>query len=284
VPNIRLKDDRINFETRLLSGIIVPFLVAAFAILYFLPNETARLFAWPIAPPMTSFLLGSAYIGGAYFFVRVVWLSRWHEAAIGFIPVTTFAALMMLATLLHWDRFSHGNVAFWTWTAIYATTPFLVLAAWLRNRGADPGVPEDRDAELPPAVRVALGAMGGAVLATGIGLFVAPEVLVTYWPWHLTPLTARVVGTCFVLTGVFGASIVRDARWSAARLALQSQAIGVVLILLGSLRGWSSFDHANPLSWALVGGLATMLTAIVTLYVSMERRVRPTRPTAEVAQ
>jgi len=63
--------DRIVWQTRLLAAVIVPFLVVAFVILYLRPEETGRLFAWPISPWMTSFVLASAYLGGAYFFVRV---------------------------------------------------------------------------------------------------------------------------------------------------------------------------------------------------------------------
>jgi hypothetical protein len=188
---------------------------------------------------------------------------------------------MLLATLLHWDRFSHGNIAFWAWITIYAVTPGLVLIAWLRNRPADPGTPDTIDAVLPRRVRLVMGAVGVAVLAAGLGLFADPGLLVTHWPWHLTPLTARVVGTCFALTGVFGLAIVGDARWSAARVALQSQAIGVCLILVGTARGWAAFDRANPLTALFVGGLVVMLLAIIVLYAAMERRTGavPARPT-----
>ena len=267
------KDDHINRETRALSALIVPFLVTAFVILYFLPDDTGQLFAWPIKPPMTSFLLASAYLGGAYFFVRVIFLRRWHEVEIGFIPVTTFALMMLAATVLHWNRFSHGNVAFWAWASIYATTPALVLAAWLRNRGTDPKVPESTNDVLPKWVRAALGIMGVFVFAAGLLLFAVPDLLVRFWPWPLTPLTARVVGTCFALTGVFGLSIVRDQRWSAARIALQSQGFGVALILVGSARAWATFDHANAFSWLFIGGLAALLLGIGALYTVMERRV-----------
>jgi hypothetical protein len=267
-------DDHISRETRALSAFIVPFLVTAFIILYFLPTQTGTLFAWPIAPPMTSFLLASAYIGGAYFFVRVILERRWHRVSIGFLPVTTFASLMFVATLLHWDRFSHGNIAFWAWASIYAITPLLVLGTWLRNRSADPGTADARDAPIPLALRWALGILGAIVLTVGIFLFAAPGVLVTVWPWSLTPLTARVIGSCFALTGTFGLTIVGDHRWTSARIALQSQALGVTLILVGSARAWGEFDSGKLVTWLFVGGLAAMLVAIVAAYFTLERRMR----------
>jgi hypothetical protein len=181
---------------------------------------------------------------------------------------------MFVATLLHWDRFSHGNIAFWAWASIYAITPLLVLGTWLRNRSADPGTADARDAPIPLALRWALGILGAIVLTVGIFLFAAPGVLVTVWPWSLTPLTARVIGSCFALTGTFGLTIVGDHRWTSARIALQSQALGVTLILVGSARAWGEFDSGKLVTWLFVGGLAAMLVAIVAAYFTLERRMR----------
>src|SRR6266699_6046676 len=120
-----VRDDRVLLATRWLSAIIVPFLLAAFAVLYLLPEHTGELFAWKIQPRMTAMMLGEAYLAGAYFFVRAVLSPRWHWVAVGFLPVTTFATLMGITTILHWDRFNHGSVAFWTWVVLYFTTPSL---------------------------------------------------------------------------------------------------------------------------------------------------------------
>src|SRR5579884_3487184 len=145
----RMRNDRILPETRWISAIIVPFLVAAFAILYLFPDHTKELFAWGIQPRMSAMMLGAAYIGGAYFFVRAAMGARWHWVKVGFLPVTTFATLMGIATILHWDRFNHGSIAFWTWVVLYFTTPFLVPAVWLRNRKTDPGTLDTRDLLVP---------------------------------------------------------------------------------------------------------------------------------------
>jgi hypothetical protein len=266
----RYADDRVRWETRVLGALIVPFLVAAFFILYIRPQDTGLLFAWPIAPSMTSFVLASAYLGGAYFFTRVVFERRWHRIAVGFLPVTTFAALMMVATLLHWGRFTHGNVSFVTWAVLYATTPFLVFVAWLRNRRSDPRVFDPNDVEAPPAIRWIMGGLGALLLAAGLVLFVFANVLIATWPWQLTPLTARVIGACFSLTGVFGLMIAQDRRWTAARIALQSQALGVSLILVGVVRAWSNFKSGNATTWLFVGGMSMLLVALALLYVILE--------------
>ena len=269
-------DDRIYPVTRAVIAAIIPFLVIAFAMLYFWPDDTGRLFAWTIRPRMTPMLMGAGYIAGAYFFLRLLRAPRWHHVAVGFLPVTAFASSMLVATLLHWDRFNHGHVSFFAWIILYATTPFIVLGLWLNNRRADPGTPDADDVSIPPAVRLVMGAAGAVVLGTGVLLLVFPAVMLAVWPWELTPLTARVVGGWFALPGVFGLAIAADRRWSAARYALQSQAVGVALILGGVARAWGDLDWSRPLAWAFVGGMVGLLVAIAALYLAMEaRRARP---------
>ena len=128
-------DDRVLAYTRALSAVIVPFLVGAWVILYLFPDDTKRLFAWTIRPTMTPMVLASAYLGGAYFFVRVLRERHWHAVKTGFLAVTLFATLLGVATILHWDKFNHRHVTFWIWVVLYFSTPFLVSAAGWRIAG-----------------------------------------------------------------------------------------------------------------------------------------------------
>src|SRR5689334_17104645 len=96
-PRTSARDDRVLALTRRVSLVIIPFLVLAFAVLVPWPSDTARLFAWAIKPTLTSMVLGSVYLGGAYFFLRAFRAKEWHTVKGGFIPVGTFATLMGVA-------------------------------------------------------------------------------------------------------------------------------------------------------------------------------------------
>ena len=272
VRGTRARNDRILPETRWVSAIIVPFLVAAFAILYLFPDHTQELFAWGIQPRMSAMMLGAAYLGGAYFFVRAAANARWHWVKVGFLPVTTFATLMGIATILHWDRFNHGYIAFFAWVALYFTTPFIVFLLWLRNRSTDPGPHPSTDRRVPRLVRLVIGIVGGVTLLTSIVLFLQPGFMISIWPWQLTPLTARVMGALFALTGVGELAIALDVRWSAARIALQSQMIGIAAIGLALVFSWSNFHQANLLTWIFLASILFLLIASPLLYMWMETR------------
>jgi hypothetical protein len=271
-----MDDDAVLPATRALSAFIVPFLVVAFVVLYGFPKETDRLFAWTIKPPMTPMMLGAVYLGGAYFFVRAFRATGWHTVKAGFVAVGTFASLMGVATIIHWDRFNHSHVAFWLWAGLYFTTPFLVWGVWAANRrrGTSPG-PDDL--VLPAAGRMAMAGTGALAVVAGLFLFLVPERAIDVWPWMLTPLTSRVMGAIFML-GIAELGVLTDARWTSARLMLQVEAFMLALILVAAARAHSDFDTSRPMTWILLGGFLAALVAAVVLSVTMDRRAALTGP------
>jgi hypothetical protein len=260
-------DDRVLPTTRGLSAFIAPFLIAGFVLLYVLPGETSRLWAWPIQSHMTSMLLASAYLGGCYFFLRVLLVEqRWAAVRAGFVSVALFASLLGVATIEHWDKFSHGNPAFWLWAGLYFAAPLLVVAAWLANqRYAARPAPDDP--RLGLVVRVVVAGMGALAVLTGGWLFLAPERAIGVWPWALTPLTARVVGATFCL-GAAGLVVLLDGRWESVRLMRRVQLVMFVLIAGAVFRARHEFLTDRALTWVMgVGFVALFVASLVSAVV-----------------
>ena len=261
----RLRDDRVFRSTRLLGAVIVPFLLVAFALLYFFPDDTRHWFAWDVQPTITPLVMGAGYIAGAYFFVRVARETRWHRVHVGFLPVTAFTLFMAIGTFAHLDRFATNHVAFWIWVGLYVTTPVLVPLAWWRNRATDPGTPEPGEPPLPRLVRTGLLVVGAFQSLVALVLLLSPSTMIDAWPWLLTPLTAQTLGGWFALPGVTALMMGLDGRWSAIRITLESQLIGLALILLGTARAWDDVDTTNALAYVFVTGIAVLFAALLAL-------------------
>ena len=267
-----IRDDRVLPLTRWVARIIIPFLAAAFVVLYGVPDRTTAFFAWTIRPEMTPIVMGAGYGAGVYFFYRVATGREWHTVAPVFLGITVFTWAMAIATVLHWENFNHSHHTFVLWVVLYAITPLLVPAVWALNRRTDPHeVPADA-VGLPRPLRIAGGAFGLVVTASAVALFVAPEIMIDAWPWAVSPLTARVLAGWFALFGVVNTAVVVSPRWTGARILIQSQILGFAMVLLGVVRVWDNFDPSNGLTWGVVGGMAVYLGAILVLYLWMERR------------
>ena len=268
------RDDRVLPLTRWVARLIVPFLAAAFLVLYGVPGRTTEFFAWTIRPDMTPILMGAGYGAGVYFFYRVSTADEWHRVAAVLPGIAAFTWFMAIATVLHWANFNHGHHTFYLWVILYAVTPVLVPGIYVLNRRTDPVEPSTDELRLPRVVRALGGGLGLLVAVTAALLFVAPGTMIEAWPWAVSPLTARILAGWFGLFGVVNGVVALDPRWSAARLAVQSQLLGFGLVLAGVARSWDDFDPSNPLTPAVVGGMVLYLGSVLVLYLRMEARRR----------
>lgn len=260
-------DDQIRPFTRALAAIVVPVLIAAFGMLYFFPHNSDALFAWPVGPTMTAMMLGATYLGGAYFFLWVLFGSRWQEVKLGFLPVSAFAAILGISTLLHWDRFTAGHISFILWALLYFTLPFLLPLAWYRNQSSVTDGERRDELRLSRPVRALFAALGVVLTAASMLLLMTPELMIPIWPWALTPLTARVVAAMFVLPGLVGLGLALDGRWRTARHIMPAQALATALILLAVVRAAGEVDWSSLGAWLFVGSLGFVLALAAVVMV-----------------
>jgi len=262
------RDDRIFLSTRVISAVVVPFLVLAFLILYLTPEQSGERFAWEIKPSMMAAFMGAGYLGGSWLFISTVFGRRWHRVAAGFLPVTTFTIFMLLATIVHWDRFDIGHIPFLLWLGLYVITPLLVPFLWWRNRVTDPGTPEPGDQLAPALARWSLRLLGAALLLFAVIGFIFPDRLISIWPWTLSPLTARVMSGWFGLLGVGGLVIGRETRWSGWRVGLQSIGLWHLLVVVAAVIYRADLPD-GLLNWYLIS-VVLVLVGMVALYLAME--------------
>src|SRR5439155_1091058 len=169
-------------------------------------EQPATYFAWTISPPLTAAFLGASYWAAVPVEVIAARQSTWASARVAVPAIWLFTTLTLVATLLHFDKFHFSSAiqsaqgAAWFWLAIYAGVPVAMLIIWmlqLRAPGGDP----PRGPPAPMWMRIAVLAQGAGMLAVGVGLFLAPDVVKQMWPWFLTPLTARAIGAWLIGIG-----------------------------------------------------------------------------------
>ncbi|MBW3558102.1 MAG: hypothetical protein KY454_14295 [Actinobacteria bacterium] len=266
-------DDRLLAPTLWTARLIVPVLVAAWAILYLFPGETERLWAWTVRPPLTAMVMGAGYLAGAYFFTRVVSVGSWHRVGWGFVATTVFTTLLLLATLLHWDRFNHGHVSFWAWLGLYLVTPPLLPLLFARNRRHDPGRRDADDVTVPRSVRVAVATAGAAQLTFALVLFVRPTAAMDRWVWPLTPLTARTLSAFLAFLAVLWLCFLFDDRWSSFEIPMQTVTLGLVLVAVATVLERHDFTGPTAAVRAFPWALGAAIVLLVALQVAMRRRL-----------
>jgi hypothetical protein len=261
-------NDEIYPLTRWVALVVIPFLWGAFYILYFNPDSSGERFAWAIKPHMTALFIGAGYLGGSWLFIRALIGKRWHHIQGGFMSITTFTWFMIVATFLHWDRFSHGRFGFNMWLILYLITPILVPVLWYMNRKEDSGAPEENDIKITLAAGLILKLIAVGILAFVLFGFINPTVVIQIWPWTLTPLTARVMCGWIALLGAGALAMSNETRWSGWKVPLESMVIWHVLVIVAAIMNPADFKTGFA-NWYILA-VAGLLLGIFILYPIME--------------
>lgn len=242
------------------------------------PQDTPTSFAWPIQPVVMAALLGSFYFAAAPLFVLPLFAGTWQQIRSITIPTAIFATVMLLATALHWDKFSLGTLPFYGWFASYILPPpiFGALYWWHQRRSAPVGTGIDRP--LPGWVRSFLRANGLAVTAIAALLFAAPALLDQIGPWKFTPLTVRTLCGWLIGVGTLQLWMAWENDWRRVRLASTMLMLLPLAIAVQLARFSAEVNWGNLALWALI--LDTSAAAVIMFWMWLRERAQPIRMSA----
>ena len=256
----------IAWPLRLWLAIEVLFGVAAVMAIGLSPADTATNFAWPIQPVVMAAVLGGFYITSAPLFLLPLFARHWEMIRVMIWPAILFTTIQLIATFLHWDRFSVGTVPFYVWFASYLLPPPIFVAAYLWHQRKASARPSEADSTLPIWLKRMLLILGG-FLAVGAALvFMFPALLIPVFPWQLTPLTARSLSGWLMAVGTLLLAIFFENDRTRARLATPMLILLLPALLLQMLRYPDQVNWGNPVLW--IGMILFAIVGFCGLYLA----------------
>ncbi len=232
--------------------------------LFVLTEQTATYFAWPITPSLTAATLGAAYFASAPVEFLAARRPSWATARVAVPGVWVFTTLTFLVTLVHLDRFNLSStdltprVAAWLWMAIYAVVPVaMILATYLQLR--TPGTEPPRERPFPMWLRIVFLVEGGGLAIAGLALLIAPTATLPFWPWTLTPLTARAIGAWFTALAVVSFHAVRENDLARIRPVGGGFTVFSILELVALARYPGTMNWNAPGAWIYVAFLLSLV-------------------------
>ena len=181
----------ISWLLRTWLAVEVLFGVAAVLAIGLSPADTQSNFAWPIQPVVMAAVLGAFYMTSAPLFLLPLLAKRWEMIRPMILPAALFSILQLIATFLHWDKFSIGSTPFYIWFASYLLPPPIFIGAYLWHQRNTVPRSDTSDDPLPLWLKRLLIICGGTLFIVAILVFIFPDLLIPVFPWKLTPLTAR---------------------------------------------------------------------------------------------
>jgi hypothetical protein len=179
---------------RLILEVFAGLALIAGALLFIGATRTDRWWSWTIAPPLTAATLGAFYWAAFVLILTAARSRTWAHARPAVYPIAVIALLLLVTTLIHIDRFDLDSLFGIFWVVVYALVP--PLLAWALADQLSSGGEDRRGArQLPKLLRRALVAEGAVLIAAGVLLLIAPGAADDVWPWALSPLTSRAIGS-----------------------------------------------------------------------------------------
>lgn len=244
------------------------FVAAAGLSLFLLSEKTSLYFAWTIKPPVTAAFLGGGYLAITTALALALREQDWARIRIGVWVVGTGLTSILIATLLHLDKFHLNSPVWtaqawaWTWLVLYIVLiPGLIAALWLQRR--ETGEESPPRAALDTWLRLGMALLALVMLVVGLALFARPDLAASLWPWPLTPLTARMIGAFYI---GFAVSLVVAAKENDyTRTYVAAAAYIVFAILQGvTFMRYPAVSWMEPAGLLLAGVLAALLVIGVT--------------------
>ena len=248
----------IRLPLRVWMAVEVFFGLAAISTVFLRPEDTANNFAWPIEPPVMAAVLGAFYFASALPFVLPLFARTWQRVRVMILPSAAFSTAMLLATFLHWDKFSVGTFPFFIWFASYVLPPpiFVALYIWHQRRAAPPGA----GIEIPVVgwARTSFRINGVAVSALALAGFAVPGLLTSAAPWDVTPLTTRTLCGWLLAVGLLQVSMAWEGDWRRARLATAMLMVLPVAVLVQLGRFAGQVDWGSLSLWVLLADFSAV--------------------------
>jgi hypothetical protein len=226
--------------------------------LFVFPTRTDDLFAWTIQPPLTAAFLGASYWASTTLAVACASEREWARGRAFAAPYLIAGVVLLVVTLVHIDRFHMDAVTGWVWLIVYAIFPpavLLLLGRQLRTPGTEP----ERGVAIPSPMLALIALQGIAMTLLGAALVIAPLDADALWPWTLTPLTGRAIGTFVLSQGVLALAVCREGDWSRVRPPMLQLVVLGTLHLVALARFSDTLDWDRAGAWIYLGFVVSLL-------------------------
>jgi hypothetical protein len=168
--------------------------------LYGFPTLAKDWFAWSINPPINAAFQGVGYLVGILVTGMGLFTIRsWLSIRAFVLPFAALSFGLFVTTLLHADKFHWLYPLTWIWTAVYAFIPPVTLLAWRKQQARAVQAPP-REKQLNVIILICWVLGIPITLGALLSLF-WPDLMISIWPWQITPLLARVFACWYLMTG-----------------------------------------------------------------------------------
>ena len=213
-------------------------------VFFIFPGVAATIWPWAL-PPLAARFMGSLFLGGAACSLMCL-RSRDERGLFALILLAVGDLLIALSGLLGIADVGATPRAAGFFVFFVGTALLLVLTILPRIGGAAglQGAPPAR------ALRGFFLIHLLVVLPVGLSMYILPSWAQPLWPWQMTPINVRLIGSFFFGAAFLSIWALRLRSGESLRPVLAMYAIFASLATIASLIHFRLFDPARTVTWA----------------------------------
>ena len=230
---------------------------------YFIPGKVDQAIPW-LVPPLHARFLGSMYLSGTTFMIGGILARYYAEVKVMVRVILIWTGMLFVVSLFYLNEFDYSRTQVWIWFGAYIIYPLIALWLMWKDRTLHESLTGSR---LPAWVRSYLFAQGVLVTVLALILLLAPDFMVSVWPWKITRLLAQIYSAPFLAYGLSSVMISRLQTWAEIRVVVTATFVFASGVLLASFIHGTLFSPGNISTWMWFGGflLATSILGLLTL-------------------
>lgn len=230
---------------------------------YFVPARVDEAIPW-LVPPLHARFLGAMYLSGTAFMIAGILSRRFDEVKTMVPMIAIWTGMLFIVSLFYLGEFDYSRPQVWIWFGAYLIYP--AIALWVTWSQRNLNEPHD-GTSLPAWVKGYLFVQGVLVTLLSLSLLLAPDLLVSVWPWKITRLLAQIYSAPFLSYGLGSLMLSRRQTWNEARVVLIGTVVFAIFVLLASIIHRELFSPANASTWIWFGGLtiASIMLGVMTV-------------------
>jgi hypothetical protein len=237
---------------------------------YFIPDQVDQAIPW-LVPPLHARFLGAMYLSGTTFMISGILAQYYAEVKVMIRTILIWTGMLFVVSLFYLNEFDYSRTQVWIWFGAYIIYPLIALWLMWKDRTLNESL---SGSSLPAWVRSYLLAQGVLVTALALVLLLAPDFMVSIWPWNITRLLAQIYSAPFLAYGISSLMISRLQTWEEIRVILVGIFMFALGVLLASFIHRALFSPGNLSTWIWFGGflLGTIMLGLLTVRAIQARR------------
>lgn len=237
---------------------------------FFVPAQVDRAIPWLI-PPLHARFVGSLYLSAAVFMAGGLFTIHLSQARVLIWVSTIWTGSLLIISLFHLGEFDYTHKPVWFWFGAYVVYPIVGLWFLWRDKDNHDNV---SGRTIPPWINGYFLIQGIAVTLLSLLLLFAPEFMVNFWPWKISPLLAQIYSGPFITYGIASLMLSRKQKWIEIRVT----ALGIFVAAFGTIL--ASFIHrsllpaSNTSTWVWFAGFSLAAIALAVISIRSLREGR----------